>query len=64
MKTITFAVKVDADAIQAARTLGAWVAAFDLDHDMFVDDAPNWDDIYRAVALAHLAGGDYSEFVA
>jgi hypothetical protein len=57
---VTFTVDLNLRAIHDARTLAQWSNLFALEHDR---DVATWTQVYHAVALGYLAGGDYSDFI-
>jgi hypothetical protein len=62
--TVSFRIELDMRVIQDAHTRDTWVDMFNLNDDRFVEnDVVTWDQIFAAIALDYLAGGQHERYV-
>ena len=62
--TVSFRIELDTRAIQDSHTRDTWVDMFNLNDDRFVgNDVVTWDQIFAAIALDYLAGGQHERYV-
>lgn len=56
-RTVSFFIQLNTSAIDRDAPLDIWCGILDLDANS------EWLDVYQAIGLAYLTGGDYSEYV-
>jgi hypothetical protein len=56
-RTVTFSIKVNAHLVHSDAPLDIWTGILDL------EAGATWDDVYQAIAMAYLCGGDQADYI-
>lgn len=60
---ISLFVDLDDVAVRARMNLPEWVAWFRTNHDLDLTDGATWFQVYHAIAVDHVAGGDHADLI-